>query len=85
MFLQMLALHCEYYQGEQQLSCQQTLDKLGKILETWLNMSLHIFRRHPSPNGEAPGGQQALRELDRVLPQLLKQLDTQVSGESGKA
>ncbi|XP_028259743.1 axonemal dynein light chain domain-containing protein 1 [Parambassis ranga] len=79
----MLALQCEYYQGEQQIICQQTLDKLGKISETWLNMSLHIFKRHPSPDGEAPGGQQALKELDRVLPQLLKQLDTQVSGENG--
>ncbi|XP_070688333.1 axonemal dynein light chain domain-containing protein 1 [Pempheris klunzingeri] len=78
-----LSLQCERYQGEKLLCCQQTLCKLNWVQERWLNMSLQLLRRHPSPNGEPPGGQQALGELDRVLPELLKQLDTQVSGESG--
>ena len=47
-------------------------------------MSLELFRRHPSPDGEPREGQRALRELDMVLSELLKQLDTQVSGESGE-
>ncbi|XP_076583081.1 axonemal dynein light chain domain-containing protein 1 [Chaetodon auriga] len=78
-----LALQCERYQGEKLLCCQQTLAEFGRVQERWLKMSLQLFRRHPSPDGEPPGGQQALRELDRVLSELLKQLDTQVSGESG--
>ncbi|XP_059197709.1 axonemal dynein light chain domain-containing protein 1 isoform X2 [Centropristis striata] len=79
----MLAVMCDRYQGEKLLCCQQTLDELGHVLERWLNMSLELFRRHPSPDGEPREGQQALRDLDKVLSELLKQLDTQVSGESG--
>uniref|UniRef100_A0A3Q3K7E7 Uncharacterized protein n=1 Tax=Monopterus albus TaxID=43700 RepID=A0A3Q3K7E7_MONAL len=81
--LQMLALQCERYQGEKVLGFQQTLSELGHVQERWLNMSLQMFSRHPSPDGEPSKGQQALGELDRVLPELLKQLDMQVSGESG--
>uniref|UniRef100_A0A8C3ATR4 Axonemal dynein light chain domain containing 1 n=1 Tax=Cyclopterus lumpus TaxID=8103 RepID=A0A8C3ATR4_CYCLU len=81
--LQTLALQCDSYQGETLLCCQQTLGELGHDQERWLNISLGLFRRHASPDGEPRGGQQALRELDKVLSELLKQLDTQVSGESG--
>lgn len=80
----MLALMCECYQGEKLLCCQQTLGELDRVQKRWLNMSLQLFRRHPSPDGEPPGCQRALGELDRVLSELLKQLDTQVSGESGE-
>uniref|UniRef100_A0AAQ5X0P1 Axonemal dynein light chain domain containing 1 n=1 Tax=Amphiprion ocellaris TaxID=80972 RepID=A0AAQ5X0P1_AMPOC len=79
----MLALQCEHYQGEKQLCCQQTLGELCSLQEKWVNMSLQLFRRHTSPDGEPPGGQQDLRELDKVLSELLKQLETQVSGENG--
>lgn len=82
--LQTLALQCECYQGEKLLSCQQTLGELGSVQEKWLHMSLELFRRHPSPDGEPPGGQQALRELDGVLSELLKQLDSRVTGENGE-
>uniref|UniRef100_A0A8C4H9N1 Axonemal dynein light chain domain containing 1 n=1 Tax=Dicentrarchus labrax TaxID=13489 RepID=A0A8C4H9N1_DICLA len=78
-----LACQCECYQGERLLCCQQTLGELGCVQQKWLNMSLQLFRRHLSPDGEPPGGQQALRELDKVLSELLKQLDTQVTGETG--
>ncbi|XP_078114779.1 axonemal dynein light chain domain-containing protein 1 [Sander vitreus] len=78
-----LALLCDRYQGEKLLFCQQTLNELGRVQERWLNMSLELFRRHPFPNGEPREGQQALRELDRVLSDLLKQLDTQITGENG--
>uniref|UniRef100_A0A3B4WDQ0 Axonemal dynein light chain domain containing 1 n=1 Tax=Seriola lalandi dorsalis TaxID=1841481 RepID=A0A3B4WDQ0_SERLL len=76
--LQMLALQCERYQGEKLFCCQQTLSELGRVQERWLDKSLQLFRRHSSPDGETPGSQ-----LGRVLSELLKQLDTQVSGESG--
>ncbi|KAM9358391.1 axonemal dynein light chain domain-containing protein 1 [Symphorus nematophorus] len=79
----MLAVQCEGYQGEKLLCCQQTLGDLGCVQERWLDMSLKLFRRHPAPDGEPPGGQQDLGELDSVLSELLKQLDTRVSGESG--
>ncbi|XP_035508721.1 axonemal dynein light chain domain-containing protein 1 [Morone saxatilis] len=78
-----LARQCECYQGEKLLCSQLTLGELGCVQQKWLNMSFQLFRRHLSPDGEPPGGQQALRELDRVLSELLKQLDTQVSGETG--
>uniref|UniRef100_A0A3Q3R2I5 Uncharacterized protein n=1 Tax=Monopterus albus TaxID=43700 RepID=A0A3Q3R2I5_MONAL len=50
--LQMLALQCERYQGEKVLGFQQTLSELGHVQERWLNMSLQMFSRHPSPDGE---------------------------------
>uniref|UniRef100_A0A8C9YG51 Axonemal dynein light chain domain containing 1 n=1 Tax=Sander lucioperca TaxID=283035 RepID=A0A8C9YG51_SANLU len=78
-----LALLCDRYQGEKLLFCQQTLNELGRVQERWLNMSLELFRRHPFPDGEPREGQQALRALDRVLSDLLKQLDTQITGENG--
>lgn len=82
--MQTLALQCDHYQGEKLLCCQQTLDELGRFQEKWVNMSLQLFRRHPSQDGEPPGGQQALGELDRVLSELREQLDTQINGESGE-
>ncbi|XP_041647909.1 axonemal dynein light chain domain-containing protein 1 isoform X2 [Cheilinus undulatus] len=78
-----LTLLCECYQGEQLLSYQQTLGELTRVQEKWLNLSLELFKRHPSSDGEAPGGQQTIEELDKYLPELLKQLDAQVSGETG--
>ncbi|XP_026179535.1 axonemal dynein light chain domain-containing protein 1 [Mastacembelus armatus] len=78
-----LALQCEHYQGEKVLGHQQTLAELGPIQESWLNLSLQLFRRHPSSDGEAPDGQWALGELERVLSELLEQLDMQVNGENG--
>ncbi|KAK1896799.1 Axonemal dynein light chain domain containing protein 1 [Dissostichus eleginoides] len=79
----LLSLQCDRYQGEKLLCCQQTLGELGSVQERWLTMSLELLRRHLSLDGEPSEGQQALRELDRVLSELLKQLDSRVSGESG--
>lgn len=80
----MLALQCERYQGENLLCCQQTLGDLAGVQERWLNMSHELLRRHSSPDGELPRGQQVLGELDRVLSELLTQVDMQVSGENGE-
>ncbi|XP_062251619.1 axonemal dynein light chain domain-containing protein 1 [Platichthys flesus] len=78
-----LAQQCERYQGEELFGCQQTLGQLGCVQERWLNMSAQLLRRHSSPDGEPPVGEAALSELVRVLPELLKRLDTQASGETG--
>ncbi|KAM6938636.1 axonemal dynein light chain domain-containing protein 1 [Lycodopsis pacificus] len=78
-----LALQCDSYQGEKLLCSQQTLIELGRVQERRRNMSLELFRRHASPDGEPREGQWALSELDKVQSELLKQLDTQVSGDSG--
>ncbi|KAM7388054.1 hypothetical protein PAMP_024255 [Pampus punctatissimus] len=79
----MLALQCEHYQGEELLCLQQTLSELGRVQGRWLEMSLRLFRRHSGPDDEPPEGQQVLRELDSVISENHKQLDMQVSGESG--
>ncbi|XP_037553761.1 axonemal dynein light chain domain-containing protein 1 [Nematolebias whitei] len=79
----MLTIHYEKYQGEHQRLCQQKLGELGQDLERWLRMSHRLFDRHPTPDFEATDGHRTLRELDQVLSELVKQLDSQVSGESG--
>ncbi|XP_068176266.1 axonemal dynein light chain domain-containing protein 1 [Antennarius striatus] len=78
-----MALLCERYQGEKLLCCQETLGKLDRVQKTWLNMSFQLFRRHPSPDGDPPAGQQDVRELDQVLSEIFKHLDMRVSGEDG--
>lgn len=82
--LQTLALQCERYQGEKLLSCQQALGELFCVQKSWLDMSLQLFKRHSAPESDLPGGLQVLRELNNVLPELLEQLEMQVSGESGE-
>lgn len=85
LFLQMLAIHCEKYQSDHQPLCQQKLSELAQDLERWLRMSHQLFDRHPTPDFEAADGQRALQELDQVLSELVKQLDSEVNGESGKS
>ncbi|XP_068445945.1 axonemal dynein light chain domain-containing protein 1 [Clinocottus analis] len=77
-----LVLQCDSYQGETMLCSQKTLRDLDMVLKRWLNVSRGLFRRHVSLDGEPCAGQQALEELDEVLSGILKQLDTQVNGES---
>ncbi|KAM9761820.1 axonemal dynein light chain domain-containing protein 1 [Menidia menidia] len=79
----MLLHQCDHYQGEEQFNCQQKLGILRTMQDNWLNISLQLFERHLSPNVEAPQGQRVLRELEKNLFELLKQLDLQVNGESG--
>ncbi|KAK2835310.1 hypothetical protein Q5P01_015794 [Channa striata] len=78
-----LARMCERYEGEELLCCQQTLGELDSVQDRWRNICLQLFRRHCSPDGELPGNQQDLTELDRIMSKLTKQLDSHVSGESG--
>ncbi|KAL6108193.1 axdnd1 [Pungitius sinensis] len=77
-----LALQCDSCQGEKLLLCQSTLSKIDCVQERCLDMTLELFRRHAAPDGAPRRGQKELRELDKVLPELLKQLETQVTGYS---
>ncbi|KAF6734344.1 Axonemal dynein light chain domain-containing protein 1 [Oryzias melastigma] len=79
---QILTLLSEYYQGEKPALCQQTLGNLSVVQEKWLNLSVQLFERHPRLY-EAPEGQEAVRKLERVLPELVKQLGSKISGDSG--
>lgn len=81
---QILALLSEYYQGEKPVSCQQTLGNLGVVQEKWLNLCLQLFERHPRLY-EAPEGQEAVRKLEWVLPEIIKQLGLKISGDSGES
>ncbi|KAM4629858.1 axonemal dynein light chain domain-containing protein 1 [Polymixia lowei] len=78
-----LTVQCERYMGEQLLSCQETLEELGRLQETWVEVGLQLFRRHPAPDGGPPRGQEALRELGTAVSELHTQLETRVSGENG--
>lgn len=82
--MQILVLQSECYQGEKLLCCQEMLAELSCVQKKCLSLSLQLFSRHPSPDGEPHAGQQALSGLDGVLSELLKQLDQRVSGENGE-
>lgn len=82
--LQTLVLHCECYQGEKLLCCQERLAELDRVQKRSLSLGVQLLRRHPSADGELPVSQQALSELGGVLSELLQQLDSRVSGENGK-
>ncbi|KAM8875720.1 axonemal dynein light chain domain-containing protein 1 isoform 3-T3 [Spinachia spinachia] len=78
-----LALQCDSCQGEKLLLCHPTLSEIDSVQESCLDRSLELFRRHASPDGATHRGQQDLRELDEVLSELLKQLETQVTRYTG--
>ncbi|XP_066503388.1 axonemal dynein light chain domain-containing protein 1 isoform X2 [Hoplias malabaricus] len=78
-----LTMQCERYGGEDLFSGQETLNTLTKLQESWVELCLQLFRRHPAPDGEPPQGQVAMRELSRTVTKLHKQLDTRINGESG--
>ncbi|KAJ3599718.1 hypothetical protein NHX12_033674 [Muraenolepis orangiensis] len=78
-----LTVQCERYSGEQLLSCQDSLRDLAGLQDSWEEIALRVFRRHPGPDGEPPGGQKAMRDLGRVGSELRHQLEIRVNGESG--
>ncbi|KAK0155200.1 Axonemal dynein light chain domain-containing protein 1 [Merluccius polli] len=81
--MQWTNVQCERYSGDQLLSCQESLRDLAGLQDSWGEVALHVFRRHPGPDGEPPRGQEAMRELGRVVSKLHHQLETRVNGESG--
>uniref|UniRef100_A0A4W4GGE8 Axonemal dynein light chain domain containing 1 n=1 Tax=Electrophorus electricus TaxID=8005 RepID=A0A4W4GGE8_ELEEL len=78
-----LTTQCERYGGEDLLSGQEILDTLTHLQETWVEVFLQLFWRHPDLNGEAPKGKETMRELSHAVTELHKQLSTRISGESG--
>ncbi|XP_029905519.1 axonemal dynein light chain domain-containing protein 1 [Myripristis murdjan] len=78
-----LTLQCERYGGTELLQCKETLGELGRLQGGWVDLCLQLFSRHPARDGAPPKGHEALRELDSLVFELLKQLETRVSGESG--
>uniref|UniRef100_A0A3Q2FXB3 Axonemal dynein light chain domain containing 1 n=1 Tax=Cyprinodon variegatus TaxID=28743 RepID=A0A3Q2FXB3_CYPVA len=84
LFLQMLSLQCEEYQGEKQLLLQQKLNELRSVQKKWLDVSLQLFKRHTYSDAESAESPQTIRALDRVLIELLKQFELNLSGENGE-
>lgn len=66
------------------MSGQETLEMLTNLQESWIEVCLHLFRRHPGPDGGPPKGQEATRELAKTITELQNQLGIRISGESGE-
>ncbi|XP_065099340.1 axonemal dynein light chain domain-containing protein 1 [Paramisgurnus dabryanus] len=73
----------ERYGGEELVSAQETLEMLTNLQESWIEVCLRVFRRHPASDGEPPKGQEAMTELAKTITELHKQLEIRFSGESG--
>lgn len=82
--LQVLTPQCERYGGEDLVAGQETLEMLTNLQESWIEVCLQLFRRHPGPDGEPPKGQEAMRELAKTITELQNQLAIRINGESGK-
>ncbi|KAB5559149.1 hypothetical protein PHYPO_G00025630 [Pangasianodon hypophthalmus] len=78
-----LTMQCEQYGGVDILSGQETLNTLGQLQDSWVEVCMQLFRRHPALDGEAPKGQVALRDLSHAITKLHTQLGIHISGESG--
>ena len=81
---QEFSVQCERYGGEELISCQENLTLLAQLQDSWGEVGLELFRRHPAPDGAPPRGQEAMRELASNVSELHKQLDTRINGESGE-
>ncbi|XP_052445295.1 axonemal dynein light chain domain-containing protein 1 [Carassius gibelio] len=78
-----LTQQCERYGGVDLVSGQETLEMLTNLQESWIEICLQLFRRHPDPDGGPPKGQEAMRELAKAITELQNQLGIRISGESG--
>ncbi|XP_059424679.1 axonemal dynein light chain domain-containing protein 1 [Carassius carassius] len=78
-----LTQQCERYGGVDLVSGQETLEMLTNLQESWIEICLQLFRRHPGPEGGPPKGQEAMRELAKSITELQNQLGIRISGESG--
>lgn len=83
--LQMLTTQCERYGGEELLSGQETIQSLMQLQETWVEVGLQVFRRHPAPDREAPKSQEAMKTLGLSVSELHQQMAIRVNGESGES
>ncbi|KAG1945757.1 axonemal dynein light chain domain-containing protein 1 isoform X2 [Pimephales promelas] len=78
-----LMQQCERYGGEDLVSGQETLEILTNLQESWVEVCLQLFRRHPGLDGAPPKGQEAMRELAKTITELQNQLGIRINGESG--
>ncbi|KAA0712123.1 Axonemal dynein light chain domain-containing protein 1 [Triplophysa tibetana] len=78
-----LTQQCERYGGEELVSSQETLEMLTNLQESWIEVCLRLFRRHPASDGGPPKGQEAMGELSKTITELHKQLRIRINGESG--
>lgn len=77
-------MQCERYGGADLLSGQETLHTLGQLQDSWVEVCMQLFRRHPVLDREAPKGQVAMKELSHAITELHTQLGIRINGESGK-
>lgn len=66
------------------MSGQETLEMLTNLQESWNEVCLQLFRRHPGTDGGPPKGQEAMRELAKAITDLQNQLGIRISGENGE-
>lgn len=66
------------------MSGQETLEMLTNLQESWIEVCLRLFRRHPASDSGPPKGQEAMGELAKAITELHKQLGIRINGESGK-
>ncbi|XP_051980150.1 axonemal dynein light chain domain-containing protein 1 [Xyrauchen texanus] len=74
---------CERYGGEDLVSALKTLEMLADLQESWIEVCLQLFRRHPTSDGGPPKGQESMRELAKYITELHKQLEIRINGENG--
>ncbi|KAK2869098.1 hypothetical protein Q7C36_000969 [Tachysurus vachellii] len=78
-----LSMLCERYGGADLLSGQETIQTLEQLQDSWVEVCMQLFRRHPALDKEAPNGQAAMRELSHAITELYTQLGILIDGESG--
>uniref|UniRef100_A0A087YD28 Axonemal dynein light chain domain containing 1 n=1 Tax=Poecilia formosa TaxID=48698 RepID=A0A087YD28_POEFO len=77
-----LSLASEECQGERKILFKKRLSELYHTLDKFIKISFHIVERHTFPDVESALSLETIKELENDVIELLKQYDTQVSGES---
>ncbi|GAA6075575.1 axonemal dynein light chain domain-containing protein 1 isoform X1, partial [Tachysurus ichikawai] len=78
-----VSMLCERYGGANLLSGQETIQTLEQLQDSWVEVCMQLFRRHPALDKEAPNDQAAMRELSHAITELYTQLGIRIDGESG--
>lgn len=80
----MLTGQCERYGGEELLSGQETINTLSLLQDSWVEVALQVFRRHPAPDGDPPKGQATIKTLGISVAELHQEMSIRINGESGE-
>lgn len=82
-FLQKLSVVCEECQeGERKAIFQRRLHEVYSTMDKFVKISFQTVERHIFPDAEPAVSLETIRELENVLTELLRQYNTQASGES---